>query len=168
MKSIPLFGKYSDLSLIIDDEDFEQVSPYRWLRGGQGKHVYARRTITRDGRQTAEFLHTFLTGWSLVDHINHDGLDNRRCNLRPATHAENRRNMLKRTMRSGRPSLSQYKGVAPKRQKWRAQIVVDRKEIYLGVFSSEEEAAHAYDKAARQYHGEFALLNFQDEEHFGG
>jgi len=103
------------------------------------------------------------------DHINHNGLDNRKANLRIAQHKQNiwhRRKFIRRT--SGgfqRPSRSQYKGVdfvsANGGRCWRVRIRVNGKRIYLGSFENEIDAAKAYDRAACKYHKEFASLNFK-------
>lgn len=166
MKELPLYGKWSHLSIIIDDEDLEEVSRHRWLYFKNGKNIYARRSIKVEpgtpGKWKHELLHTFLTGWPLVDHINHNGLDNRRINLRAATNAENRRNMLKRETRAGVPTSSQFKGVSRRNSRWRATLSLDRKQKFLGSFGSEVDAARAYDQAARTYFGEFAHLNFPE------
>ena len=94
----------------------------------------------------------------IVDHINHNGLDNRRANLRIATASQNNANS-RRGMNRGR---SKYKGVwwDEKAGKWRAGIKCQGKCIHLGMFDDEIEAAKAYDRAAGLYHGEFAVLNF--------
>lgn len=94
-----------------------------------------------------------------VDHINGDGLDNRRSNLRVCSHAENRRNSKKV---SGRRKLaSHYKGVShPSKNRWTASITVMWKTLHIGSFKTEIEAARAYDEAARNHHGVFARLNF--------
>lgn len=96
----------------------------------------------------------------LVDHINHNSVDNRKANLRPATQTQNNCNRRKF---SG-PSKSKYKGVYWKQHinKWLAQIGVNRKVIHLGCFKNKKEidAARAYDEAAKKYHGELASLNF--------
>jgi hypothetical protein len=159
---IPLAGKYSHLSVKIDDEDFGAVSQYRWLHSRNGKVVYARRTFDQDGTRKQQLLHSFLTGWPLVDHINHDGLDNRRVNLRPASRRENILNSRKPATRDGLVCASSYKGVARKRNKWRAYIAVEGKQLNLGVYTLELDAALAFDRAARQHHGEFACLNFPE------
>lgn len=98
---------------------------------------------------------------NVIDHINRDPSDNRISNLRSCTVAENSRNSVKRY--SG---TSQYRGVSwMKREKaWAARISIagaGRKSI--GSFANEEDAARAYDKAAAEHHGEFAVLNFPDE-----
>ncbi len=95
----------------------------------------------------------------VVDHINHNGLDNRKENLRICTVAENCRN--------SRPSkrknkLSKYKGVSfdKKRKVYRVLIWHNKKQYFLGTFKNETEAAKAYDRKARELFGEFAYLNF--------
>ena len=95
----------------------------------------------------------------VVDHIDHDGLNNRKRNLRLCTFAENCRN----TRRTA-PSTSKYKGVHwnKRRKKWAASIRFDNKTYHLGCFDSELAAALAYDQAAKKYHGAFASLNFPD------
>ena len=93
----------------------------------------------------------------VVDHINHNGLDNRRANLRPATRAQNNRYSKKR-----KNTRSKYKGVSyySREKQFVAKITTDGKTVKLGYFEDEVEAAKAYDKAARKYHKEFAYLNF--------
>ncbi len=94
-----------------------------------------------------------------IDHINHNGLDNRKENVRPATRAQNNYNRQK----YANNSYSKYKGVSFKKkgQKWSAQIGLNNKMLFLGYFKNELDAAKAYDKAAKKYHGDFASLNFE-------
>ena len=94
-----------------------------------------------------------------VDHINQNGLDNRKANLRPATHTQNNCNRKK----FSKNTYSKYKGVCWKKKikKWTAQIGFNNKMIFLGYFHDEVAAAKAYDQAAIKYHREFAALNFE-------
>jgi hypothetical protein len=94
------------------------------------------------------------------DHINHNGLDNRKANLRVAQHKQN----VWHRRKFQRPSRSRYKGVdfrpANSGKCWRARIRINGKRLYLGSFDNELDAAKAYDEAAKKYHGQFAGLNF--------
>jgi hypothetical protein len=94
----------------------------------------------------------------VADHINHNGLDNRKVNLRPVTSAQNGRHKKKINTKS----RSMYKGIYYDRHGgvWRARITCNGRVIYLGSFKDEIEAAKTYDQAAKKYHGEFAGLNF--------
>lgn len=106
-------------------------------------------------------MHGFLTGWPRVDHINGDGLDNRRSNLREANAAQNAANAGLRS-----DSVSGFKGVYPNTAgglPWKAEIRANGKRRYLGIFGDPATAARAYDAAAREAFGEFARLNFPQE-----
>ena len=91
-----------------------------------------------------------------VDRINHDTLDNRRENLRICNSRENQGNE-----KISKNNISGFKGVSWRidRKKWRAYISINRKQISLGHFDIKEEAAKAYNEAAKKYFKEFALLN---------
>lgn len=143
---------------IIDEADADQASARTWSARIDGRNVYAvTKTRTSDGSRRLLGMHTFLTGWPLVDHINGDGLDNRRANLRHATTAQNQRNARLRS-----DNASGFKGVHwdASQRRWKAQISVGGKRLSRGRYLTAEEAAHAYDDAARELHGEFATLNF--------
>ena len=95
-----------------------------------------------------------------VDHINGNPLDNRKSNLRICTNAENQRNKgVYKNNKSG------YKGVHwfKRDKKWQAQIKHNNKSIHIGLYEDKEEAARAYDKKAKELHGNFKNLNFPDE-----
>jgi hypothetical protein len=120
---------------------------------------YAMTHVWRDGKRTSGYLHCMILDPPLgmqVDHINQDSLDDRRENLRTALSIQNMKNLPKRV-----GTVSQFKGVTWHKhlQRWQAKIGVDNKRIHLGSYHTEEEAASAYNKAAKQHHGEFASLN---------
>jgi len=109
------------------------------------------------------FLHHEVLGTTqTVDHINGDGLDNRKENLRLASTTQNNWNLRKKTHNSqGRPCSSQYKGVFKDRgsDKWRARLTCNGKRYDLGKFDDEKAAARAWNKMAKQLYGDFAWLN---------
>lgn len=152
--SIPLSQGYVAL---VDEADADRVLKHKWSAFLMGSTVYAQRCIKRsDGMWTTLYLHQFLTAYTETDHRNGDGLDNRRENLRPATRSQN---LCNRRCRIG---ASGFRGVTWQKNRgaWKAQIGLEGKNYYLGYFPTAEEAARARDIAARDMHGEFAVLNF--------
>jgi len=162
MKQIKLTQGYE---AIVDDCDYERVSQFKWRafvnRSRYTTIVYAVRTVFRNDKRTTEYLHRFLLHLTNskveVDHINGDGLDNRRCNIRLASSRQNKMNTRKRQC----SSTSIYKGVhwSSVKDKWQARIRIDGKKTHLGFFADEEEAARAYNIAALNHHGEYARIN---------
>ena len=150
------WGKWA----IVDADDYERVSMYRWLAVEDGRCWYAK-TLRRDGMRIS--MHRLILDAPkglFVDHIDHDGLNNRKSNLRLCTRKQNRRN------RRPKPGCtSKYKGVhwCKGRNKFRANIYLNKKAIHLGYFHDEIAAAKAYDKKAKELFGEFAYLNFPQE-----
>lgn len=154
-KMIPLTRGYE---AIVDDEDYDSLVTYKWYcasykRGNyaitwaDGQHILMHRMITRAPRGL------------VVDHINSNGLDNRKSNLRICTNAQNIQHSKKQSNNS-----SGYRGVYwyKKYGKWRARIGVNGKRIGIGYYDNKNEAALAYNEAAKKYHGEFAVTNHVD------
>jgi hypothetical protein len=154
MMLVPVTG---DLWAQVDDGDFDLVSLYRWCRFVDKHRIYARRFWTENGRQRGQFMHSLITGLPLVDHVDHDGLNNQRYNLRDGSGVVNARNSRSFV------GSSQFKGVSWHKvsRKWTAQIWYDGRLHGLGSFLDEEEAARAYDQAAVENFGDHAYLNFQ-------
>ena len=155
-KQIPLTqGKFA----IVDEEDFDSLVVRSWCVHGQGKNWYA--IGHKDGKQIK--MHREILGLTskdkvYVDHINHNGLDNRKCNLRICNNRKNQANQL---IRPG--GSSPYKGVRYKNGKWESQINYHGKSIYIGRFNNDIDAAKASDKKALELNGEFSLLNFPEK-----
>lgn len=146
------------LVALVDDADHARVSARKWHAAVMQRSAYAR-----NGH---EFLHRFILSAPAgleVDHINGDGLDNRRSNLRLATRQQNSANSAPHPKPRGH---SRFRGVSrytrPGYSRWMAYITVSGKHIRLGYFTSEEEAARCYDAAARKHFGAFARPNFQE------
>ena len=162
---IPLHSrKYPGLYALVDEADAELVNQYRWRPVVRKTTIYAYTQDRQDGKVVTIAMHRLLLGLTDSeqegDHINHDGLDNRRANLRVATRQQNSFNR-----RANNGSLSRYKGVWRDKRwtKWTAQAKIAGKKYFLGRFDREEDAARAYDQFARKIYGEHAYLNFPDE-----
>ncbi|MDE2434711.1 MAG: HNH endonuclease [Sphingomonadales bacterium] len=141
--------------VLVSDCDFEALSAFRWHLHSAG---YAYRAQKKSGKQTNFLMHRQIMQPEksmLVDHINGNRLDNRRENLRLATHAQNACNNAAIVGTSARRGVSWHTS----RGKWRATIKVDGRARHVGYFATEDDAAAAYDKAATDLHGEFARLN---------
>lgn len=162
MSTIPLTRGHV---AIVDDAVFEHLSQWKWFTH-TSEQAYACRKIRVDARdggwaQRTMFMHRQILGLGLgripeVDHWNGNKLDNRRTNLRICTTSQNAAN----TQKPG--GTSKYRGVSweSSRKKWRAQVMKDKRNIHVGRYDSEEDAARAYDEAAARMFGEFARRNF--------
>lgn len=149
MKTIPLTRGYE---AIVDDEDLKLVSDFKW-------HVRLCQNIPMAISNTGINMSTLFMFPPIgkhVDHINHNTLDNRRCNLRICSPSQNCMNKKKR-----KDSQWKYKGLTKGKNdsKWMASIHENGNHHYLGRFKTQEDAAMAYNVAALKYHGEFAVLN---------
>jgi hypothetical protein len=142
---------------LVDSEDFERLNAVKWHATiGPSGNVYPARSLWKDGRRTRARMHEdilLVPPGLFCDHIDCNGLNNRRNNLRAATRAQNGQN------RCGWAASGLPKGVSAHHTRFRAGIRVNKKRLHLGVFETIHEAAAAYDEAAKKYFGEFARLN---------
>lgn len=144
----------------VDDDDYQKLLPYNWYAVKSRKRFYAFCKIKVDGEWRTVCMHRVIMDAPPeleVDHLDNNGLNNQKSNLRLATRMENSRNVSKRSN-----NTTGYKGVYLDKNmnKFRSRIVVNKKEVFLGYFDVAEDAARAYDAAARQYFGDFARTNF--------
>lgn len=145
----------------VDDGDYEWLNRSKWCYNGR----YAVRVVTGDdGKQHTVFMHRIIaeTPYGMyTDHIDGDGLNDQRANLRICTRAENSHN---RGMQAN--NTSGFKGVSweTNSRKWKAAMRFEGRSIRIGYYSTALEAAIAYDQAALRFHGEFARLNLPDYE----
>ena len=147
--------------VLVSIEDAELVRSYKWhiLQGHNGKLYVVANT-----KPSMTYMHRLIAGTPRgmeTDHINGNGLDNRRSNLRIATPSQNSANTGKPKRPNGERHTSQFKGVSwdKSRGKWQAKITVARKCRNLGRYEVEADAARAYDNAAVEAWGQFATLN---------
>ena len=174
MKQIPLSIKHGNqregkepVFAIVDDEDYDYLIQFNWSVAKSYRTLFYAMRGTWDKithKKSCIQMHRLIMNCPqgmVIDHINHDGLDNRKENLRICTHAENSRNR-----KMGHRTDSKYKGVLrykdkrrPKINKWKAIISTGGKCLYLGSYNTEKEAAIAYNAKAKELFGEFAYLN---------
>ena len=145
---------------IVDREDAD-LAELRWSVHSAG---YAKRnamggTVCMHTEILTRMLGFALSSGEQCDHVNRNRLDNTRGNIRVANHSQNGANRASFAGGSS-PFLGVYWHIRD--CKWVANLRKDGNRIFLGYFATEEEAARAYDRAAREYHGEFARLNFPD------
>ncbi len=152
----PLHNKYK---MLVDDEDYDLLNQYNWSVKPHGKTFYAVRTNTAKEGVSKIYAHRLLLNISdkkiEVDHVDNDGLNNQKYNLRACSHSLNGKNK-----RQTNKNTSKYKGVVPNsKNTFKSRITVNGKLITIGNFKDEQNAALAYNKAAIKYYGEYAKLN---------
>jgi hypothetical protein len=153
MKEIPLT---KGLVALVDDEDYEWLSKMKWC-DSHGYAVRRARLNDNPSKKYIQQMHRAIVGLGygekrFVDHIDGNGLNNQRSNLRIANDAENGWNRS-----ANKNNKSGFKGVSLHQSgKWIAQICASRNRLYLGLFVTPEEAHEAYRAAAAKMHGEFA------------
>lgn len=151
--------KIKDTPIIIDSEDLKIFENYKWNLCNKNGTLYLLSFIKVDGKRKTIYYSRIITNASeniIVDHIDGNTLDNRKSNLRFVNKTQNAQNM-----KSNKNSTSKYKGVSfdKCRKLWRVVIKVNKKQVYVGRFDSEIEAATAYNEAAKKYFKEYARLN---------
>lgn len=157
---MPLLPISKGYSVTVDAQDVKLLSAHKWSANVNGAKVYAVRTVKRNGIKRKIYMHRMIleaTAGVEVDHLNGNGLDNRRCNLRLCTSQQNKWN-------KSCYSASGYKGVIkmnrPGKKIWSSRIFVNGTSYFLGNWEAAEDAAIAYDVAAQLFFAEYARLNF--------
>jgi len=163
MKTITIVSKtHGTHEVLVDDEDFDRVNQFKWFIHKRCNTLfYARTTICKEnGIKTCMYLHRFILNETnpkvFIDHIKHNGLDCRKSKMRLSSHQNNMRNRRPR-----KNVTSSFLGVYfdKQRGKWRGESSVNGKNIFLGRFDNEVDAAKAYNDFAINNYGEFASLN---------
>jgi hypothetical protein len=146
---------------LVDFDDFCRLIRFKWYAHDNGSTFYAERPEYINGFLCRIRMHRVIMNAQkdiVIDHIDRNGLNNCKCNLRPATRTQNKWN----SRRGFNTGTSKYKGVFMDRRrgKYRAVLSIDGKRKHLGYFNDELDAAKAYDTAAKLHRGQFAALNF--------
>jgi len=158
-RKIPLTqGKFA----LVDPDDYKKLSKYNWYAIRSPRGFYAARSVYANKHRAGQTIrmHRIILNppeGKFIDHINHNGLDNRKSNLRLCTIQQNVWNMRKQRGNC----TSQYKGVTRRKDigKWQARIICNGRVMFIGYFDDEKAAAMAYDAKAKELFGEFAAPN---------
>jgi hypothetical protein len=144
---------------LVDDEDYEYLNQFKWRTVKGANTYYAQRMGRINGKRISIQMHNIIlkpVDGLECDHINHLGFDNRKENLRNCTRSQNCMNAISH-------GEIEYKGVNrahSKKEEYQARIMYHGRSYFLGHYKTKEDAAKAYDFAAKKYFGEFANLNF--------
>lgn len=153
---------------LVDDEDYDWLMQWKWTADKSGKTFYAHRLAYLGGGRKNPIrkkirMHRLIMGVDsesvIIDHIDGNGNNNQKANLRIVTASQN---CMNRKVASRKYT---YKGISFQNGFWKSAIRVNDKLVYLGKFNTQKEAAIAYDEAAIKYFGEFACLNFSRENY---
>lgn len=156
-------SKNRHLIALVDDADYDYLNQWKWSGEKHRNTFYAHRVVTAGEKNIKIKMHRLIANVTdpklLIDHIDGNGLNNCKSNIRVCTSSQNSMNRKKYT----RNKSSKFKGVfLHKDNKWVASIgLPNRQRKYLGWFEHEIDAAKAYDEAAKKYYREFANLNFK-------
>jgi len=149
--------KYPNMHTLIDIEDINKISEYKCFIAKAYKDIFYAM-VTQNNKNVA--IHTLLTGQKWVDHKNRNSLDNRKENLRPCTQIENLRN---RSVSKNKIGGYKYVYWKSNNKKWEVSFVLEGKYTYIGLFDDELEAAKVADQYILKNHGNFSVLNFQND-----
>jgi hypothetical protein len=143
--------KYGTIKCIIDTEDFDKVSAFRWSLLKRMRIKDVKFYVTSKIKNKTFYIHRIITKslWETVDHINRDTLDNRKTNLREATKKQQAINRVFKTKYASGVKRNS-------KNRFEARIGFNGKKLYLGNFKTIEEAHKAYVEASKKYHGEFS------------
>jgi len=146
--------KYPNIEAMIDLEDLNKI--FEYSKFYTNSYGYVRTTYKKKKLKLHRIIMNVTDSKIFVDHINHNKLDNRKCNLRLCNRSQNQMNR-----KINKNNTSKYKGVYWNKNanKWIARISINKKNIHLGCFNNEIDAAKAYNQYAIENVGEFALLN---------
>jgi hypothetical protein len=154
--------KHPNTFALVDDSDFCRLNQYKWHMLKVRNSNYVSRKNKINGIWVNVFMHREILSppkGVMIDHVDGNGLNNQKKNMRLCSHSQNMQNRRKHKL-----TYSKYKGVVwnKKLNKWQSRILHENKRIHIGTFQNEIDAAKAYDKKSKELCGEFACLNFID------
>lgn len=167
--AIEIFSKGERFLCLFDKEDYPRIKSFRWVisslsKRNRTRYLSSQPYVSGPTLNWRIMLHQLIMSFpkkGVIDHVDRNGIDNRKSNLRVVTHLENARNKVY-CFKPG----SGFHGVVPNNSRgkpWKVYINHLKKPVYIGSFECKEEAALAYDKKAIELRGEFAVLNFPEE-----